>query len=134
MEIYDSNGTKLEYSAALANLPITESCEHVEELMKADHIVLSWRDSEKYTLPVGAYITYKGVNYALLEPYESEQKSDDEFEYAPNFQHPKMYLGKVPFRFPTTDTDGNSITLLEWPYSGDIDTLLTFFCKQWKVS
>ena len=129
MEIYDSNGTKLEYSAVLANLPITESCEHVEELMKADHIVLSWRDSEKYTLPVGAYITYKGVNYALLEPYESEQKSDDEFEYAPNFQHPKMYLGKVPFRFPTTDTDGNSITLLEWPYSGDIDTLLTFFCR-----
>ena len=129
MEIYDSNGTKLEYSAVLANLPITESCEHVEELMKADHIVLSWRDSEKYTLPVGAYITYKGVNYALLEPYEPEQKSADEFEYTPNFQHPKMYLGKVPFRFPTTDTDGNSITLLEWPYSGDIDTLLTFFCR-----
>ena len=129
MEIYDSNGTKLEYSAVLANLPITESCEHVEELMKADHIVLSWRDSEKYTLPVGAYITYKGVNYALLEPYESEQKNEGEFEYTPNFQHPKMYLGKVPFRFPTTDTEGNSITLLEWPYSGDLDTLLTFFCR-----
>lgn len=129
MDIYDSNGTKLEYSAVLANLPITESCEHVEELMKADHIVLSWRDSEKYTLPVGAYITYKGVNYALLEPYEPEQKSGDEYEYTPNFQHPKMYLGKVPFRFPTTDTEGNSITLLEWPYSGDIDTLLTFFCR-----
>lgn len=129
MDIYNSNGIKLEYSEVLANLPITESCEHVEELMKADHIVLSWRDSEKYTLPVGAYITYKGVNYALLEPYEPEQKSGDEFEYTPNFQHPKMYLGKVPFRFPTTDTEGNSITLLEWPYSGDIDTLLTFFCR-----
>lgn len=129
MDIYDSNGIKLEYSTVLADLPITESCEHVEEMMKADHIVLSWRDSEKYTLPVGAYITYKGVNYALLEPYSPEQKSDDEFEYTPNFQHPKMYLGKVPFRFPTTDTEGNSITLLEWPYSGDLDTLLTFFCR-----
>lgn len=129
IDIYDYNGIKLTYSSVLCNLPITEACEHVEELMKSDYVALSWRDSQYYVLPVGAYIIYNGTTFLLLEPYEPEQKSEDEYEYKPQFQHPKMYLGKVPFSRPTKDSDANDINLIDWPYTGSLSTLLEYFCE-----
>lgn len=124
MKIYDITGN------VLLDPIITKAAEHEEELMKSDFIKLSWSDVTGNTLPVGAYIVpfEDGVPYALLEPYTPEQKSMCEWRYEPHFQHPKMYLGTVTFKRPTKDSDNNDITLLDWPYTGFIGTLLDYFC------
>lgn len=114
----------------IADVLITKSAEHEEELMKSDFVKLSWRDAQKTILPVDAYIVYNNERYSLLEPYEPEQKSEAEWLYEPQFQHPKMYLSKVTFTRPTKDSDANDINLLDWPFTGDIFSLLWYFCEQ----
>ena len=109
---------------------ITREAEHEEELMKSDFVRLSWDSATDDTLPVDAYIVPfdDGVQYRLFEPYKPEQKSEDTYHYEPQFQHPKMYLSKVPFVRDSYDTERNSITLMEWSYTGFIGTLLEYFC------
>lgn len=93
--IYDISG------AIIAQPVLTSAAEREEKLMKSDFVRLSWNDDEKHTLPAGAYIIPydDGLKYTLLEPYEPAQQNETEWKYEPEFQHPKMYLGKVPFVF-----------------------------------
>lgn len=124
MNIYDKNGN------VLLNAVLTKSAEHEEELMKSDFIQLSYDDVVGDVLPVDAYIIpySDGVHYRLFEPYIPEQKNAQKYHYEPHFQHPKMYLGKVPFVRNSYDTQENPITLSEWSYTGFIGTLLQYFC------
>lgn len=124
---YNDNGTQ-----RTITVPVTPSAVHEEELMKYDFIKLSWNDAEKYSLPVDSYIEpfADGVRYSLLEPYEPSQVSECEYKYEPEFQHRKMYLGKVTFTRPSKDSDNKDLTLLDWPYTGDIATLLGYFTEQ----
>lgn len=126
MIIYDKSGTIL-YDAI-----VTKEAEHEEELMKSDFVKLSWNDAEYWQIPVDAYIVpfNDGIKYSLLEPYVPEQKSEAEWTYEPEFQHPKMYLSKVPFirKSYDTQTEPNEIDLMEWSYTGFIGTLLQYFC------
>ncbi|SEA79351.1 hypothetical protein SAMN04487851_11446 [Prevotella sp. tc2-28] len=126
MVLYDADGNRLH------DVILTKAAEHEEELMKSDFVKLSWDDAVCDVIPVDAYIIpFKdGLHYSLLEPYKPEQKSGAQFHYEPHFQHPKMYLGKVTFSRPTKDSDANDINLLDWPYTGDIQTLLGYFCDQ----
>ena len=113
MVIYDINDSKI-FEASL-----TESAEHEEELGKSNLIRLSWQSDIKITLPVGAYIVPfdDGIKYRLLDPY-TPNEDVTAFKYTPEFQHPLMWLSRVPFLYDTTDADKNPIKQQEWSYDG----------------
>ena len=119
-------------SEKVLSVPVTQNAAHEEELMKSDFVRLSFDDAEGIELPLDAYIVpfTDMVRYSLLEPYKPEQRNEEQWHYEPLFQHPKMYLGKVPFVFKTKDSDNNDTTQLEWDYTGYVGTLLERFCEQ----
>lgn len=124
MEIWDAKGNKVLDSV------VTQNAEHVEELMQADYVSLQWVSNVKRVLPAGAFIVPfdDGVRYMLLDPHTPDQNNTDEFTYSPHFQHPKMYLGKVPYTRASKDTEGNDINLLDWDYKGYLTTFLSDLC------
>ena len=113
MVIYDINDNKI------FEAPLTESAEHEEELGKSNLVRLSWQSDIKITLPVGAYIVPfdDGIKYRLLDPYTPNEDATA-FKYTPEFQHPLMWLSRVPFLYDTTDADKNPIKQQEWSYDG----------------
>ena len=113
MVIYDINDNKI------FEAPLTESAEHEEELGKSNLVRLSWQSDTKITLPVGAYIVPfdDGIKYRLLDPYTPNEDATA-FKYTPEFQHPLMWLSRVPFLYDTTDADKNPIKQQEWSYDG----------------
>ena len=113
MVIYDINDNKI------FEAPLTESAEHEEELGKSNLVRLSWQSDIKVTLPVGAYIVPfdDGIKYRLLDPYTPNEDATA-FKYTPEFQHPLMWLSRVPFLYDTTDADKNPIKQQEWSYDG----------------
>ena len=86
-ELVVFDGKSLEYGSAV----------HEEELMAGNFIRLSWLSDRYVELPVGTYITVGGVSYILFEEYTPEVEGKKKFKYEPQFQHPVMWLGKVPF-------------------------------------
>lgn len=114
----------------LLSVPITESCEHVEELMQSDHIVLSWNSDKSDILPMGAYIEYGGEKYSLLEPYSPIQKSEGEFSYQPLFKSVVISWTKVPFFMYTYSSD-DAITGREpdWTLTDNPANFMLSICK-----
>lgn len=114
----------------LLSVLITESCEHVEELMQSDHIVLSWDSDKSDILPLGAYIEYGGEKYSLLEPYSPIQKSEGEFSYQPLFKSVVMSWTKVPFFMYTYSSD-DAITGREpdWTLTDNPANFMSSICK-----
>ena len=113
MIIYDIHNNKI------LNATLTEGAEHEEELGKTNLVRLSWQSDVKLTLPVGAYIVPfdDGIKYRLLDPYTPNEDATA-FKYTPEFQHPLMWLSRVPFLYDTTDADKNPIKQQEWSYDG----------------
>ena len=91
MNIYDITGTLLK------TVQLKEEAVHERELMKSNFIRLSWNDRSLYRLPVGAYIVHEGVRYMLLDPYTPSKARHLEFNYSPEFQHPTMWPGRLPY-------------------------------------
>ena len=128
MIIYDIKGEKIQ------DVLITKSAVHEEELMKKNLVRLSWSDVEKRHYPVGTYIkpfADKGDDtpYFLFQPYDPEQVNEVEYKYAPEFQHPMMYLQYVPYINKTKNYDNQDITKLDWSYVGGTAELLADICK-----
>lgn len=98
MTVYLPNG------APLVEVPIQANAEHERELMKSDFIRLEWSQGSYIEFPCGSFIVYDGLNYTLLEKYQPEQKDTLTYNYSPEFQHPLMILGKLPFFLVTGDT------------------------------
>lgn len=114
----------------LLSVPITESCEHVEELMQSDHIVLSWNSDKSDILPMGAYIEYGGEKYSLLEPYSPIQKSEGEFSYQPLFKSVVMYWAKVSFFMYTYSSDDVIIGREpDWTLTDNPANFMSSICK-----
>lgn len=124
MVIYDINDSKI-FEASL-----TESAEHEEELGKSNLVRLSWQSDIKITLPVGAYIVPfdDGIKYRLLDPYTPNEDATV-FKYTPEFNHPLMWLSRVPFLYDTTDADKNPIKQQEWSFEGLTTNALEYACK-----
>lgn len=124
MVIYDINDSKI------FEAPLTESAEHEEELGKSNLVRLSWQSDIKVTLPVGAYIVPfdDGIKYRLLDPYTPNEDATA-FKYTPEFQHPLMWLSRVPFLYDTTDADKNPIKQQEWSFEGLTTNALEYACK-----
>ena len=118
------------YGKILLSVPITESCEHVEELMQSDHIVLSWNSDKSDILPMGAYIEYGGEKYSLLEPYSPIQKSEEEFSYKPLFKSVVMYWAKVSFFMYTYSSDDVIIGREpDWTLTDNPANFMSSICK-----
>ncbi|MCH4242260.1 MAG: hypothetical protein LKF81_10240, partial [Prevotella sp.] len=109
---------------------LTKDAEHEEEMMKSDFVKLSWKSANKVRLPAGSYIVpfSDGLKYRLFKPYEPEQTDSATWKYEPQFQHPKMWLSKLPFTSTVPDTDNTTHEQLEWSYTGILTTLLQKVC------
>lgn len=124
MVIYDIHNNKL------LDATLTEGAEHEQELGRSDLVRLSWQSDVKVTLPAGAYIIPfdDGLKYRLLSPYTPTEDSTA-FKYTPEFQHPLMWLSRVPFLYDTTDADKNPIKQQEWSFEGLTTNALEYACK-----
>ncbi|WP_308573993.1 hypothetical protein [uncultured Prevotella sp.] len=124
MVIYDIHNNKI------LDATLTEGAEHEQELGRSDLVRLSWQSDVKVTLPAGAYIIPfdDGLKYRLLSPYTPTEDSTA-FKYTPEFQHPLMWLSRVPFLYDTTDADKNPIKQQEWSYDGLTTNALEYACK-----
>ncbi len=112
----------------LLSVSVTNSAQHEEEMMKSDFVRLSWKSNVHTAISVGSYIIpfADGLKYRLIEPYEPQQDSEDTFTYQPEFQHPKMWLTKVPFTYATKNVLGEDVVQQEWEYTGLTVTLLNY--------
>lgn len=124
MVIYDIHNNKI------LDATLTEGAEHEQELGRSDLVRLSWQSDVKLTLPAGAYIIPfdDGLKYRLLSPY-TPTEDDKGFKYTPEFQHPLMWLSRVPFLYDTTDADKNPIKQQEWSFDGLTINALEYACK-----
>ena len=124
MIIYDIHNNKI------LDATLTEGAEHEQELGRSDLVRLSWQSDVKLTLPAGAYIIPfdDGLRYRLLNAY-TPTEDDKGFKYTPEFQHPLMWLSRVPFLYDTTDADKNPIKQQEWSYDGLTTNALEYACK-----
>lgn len=124
MVIYDIHNSKI------LDATLTEGAEHEQELGRSDLVRLSWQSDVKLTLPAGAYIIPfdDGLKYRLLSPY-TPTEDDKGFKYTPEFQHPLMWLSRVPFLYDTTDAEKNPIKQQEWSFDGLTTNALEYACK-----
>ena len=124
MTIYDIKDNKI------IEATLTEGAEHEEELGKTNLVRLSWQSDVKITLPAGAYIVPfdDGLKYRLLNSC-TPTEDDKGFKYTPEFQHPLMWLSRVPFLYETTDSEKNTIKQQEWSYDGLTTNALEYACK-----
>ena len=124
MVIYDIHNSKI------LDATLTEGAEHEQELGRSDLVRLSWQSDVKLTLPAGAYIIPfdDGLKYRLLNAYIPTE-DDKGFKYTPEFQHPLMWLSRVPFLYDTTDVDKNPIRQQEWSFDGLTTNALEYACK-----
>lgn len=124
MVIYDINGNKI------IDATLTSGAEHEEELGKSNLVRLSWQSDIKVTLPAGAYIIPfdDGLKYRLLNAY-TPTEDNTAFKYTPEFNHPLMWLSRVPFLYDTTDADKNPIKQQEWSFEGLTTNALEYACK-----
>lgn len=124
MVIYDIKDNKI------IDATLTEGAEHEQELGRSDLVRLSWQSDVKVTLPAGAYIIpfEDGLKYRLLNAY-TPTEDEKGFKYTPEFQHPLMWLSRVPFLYDTTDADKNPIKQQEWSFDGLTTNALEYACK-----
>lgn len=124
MVIYDIHNSKI------LDATLTEGAEHEQELGRSDLVRLSWQSDVKLTLPAGAYIIPfdDGLKYRLLNAY-TPTEDDKGFKYTPEFQHPLMWLSRVPFLYDTTDAEKNPIKQQEWSFDGLTTNALEYACK-----
>lgn len=119
MVIYDIHNNKI------LDATLTEGAEHEQELGRSDLVRLSWQNDVKLTLPAGAYIIpfEDGLKYRLLNAY-TPTEDDKAFKYTPEFQHPLMWLSRVPFLYVEGD-----LKQQEWSFAGLTTDALQRACK-----
>ena len=122
MEIYGLNGN------LLLNPPTTQDAVHVEELMRSDYVRLSWNDTSKVKLPVGAYVMLDGVKYSLLDEYTPQSVSECSFKYEPEFQHPYMALGRMPLPYYGKDANNQEVVDYDWNITDKPANILAYIC------
>jgi hypothetical protein len=131
INIYNIDGS------LLMQVLVTKEAKREEEMSKSDYIFLSFNSNIKVTLPVGSYIVHTYYidsvrkvtrRFLLLDPYEPEQADEMSWKYAPEFQHPKMILGKVPFYINTKNSQNETIKQTNWSFLGTPDAIMTYIC------
>ena len=83
--------------APLRTVSFDSNAEQVEDLMRVDYVQLHWESTDNTELPAGAYITFGGRKFTLLDPYSPEQSDELQHTYTPQFQSRIMEWGKIPY-------------------------------------
>lgn len=112
------------------NVLISKDAVHEEEMMVSNFVKLTWNDATRYALPVGSYIVYGGVKYRLFDEYQPDASGERTYKYAPQFEHPTMWLKHIPFL--RIELDGTKRS--EWSFSGyvrDLGAYLLNFLITW---
>lgn len=112
------------------NVLISKDAVHEEEMMVSNFVKLTWNDATRYSLPVGSYIVYGGVKYRLFDEYQPDASGERTYKYAPQFEHPTMWLKHIPFL--RIELDGTKRS--EWSFSGyvrDLGAYLLNFLVTW---
>lgn len=131
IKIYNINGD------VLLRVSATKEAVRVEELSKSDYISLSFNTTQKIILPVGAYIEYTYYidsvrkvtrRFLLLEQYEPTQIDEMSWKYSPEFQHPKMILGKIPFYIRSKNSQNEDIKQTNWSFVGAPNNIMGKMC------
>ena len=122
MNIYGIDGQPI-----IKNVKLNASCRHEEELMKSNFVKLYFRHSRKKSLPIGSFVEVDNIRYTLFDPYSPTQEEEDRFLYEPEFQHPIMWLAKLPFihRQGNTTTWATTQKKFDWTFTGSPFTLAT---------
>ncbi len=89
--IYSPGGTPLR------TVSFDSNAEQVEDLMRAGYVQLHWEATDNTEIPAGAYITFGGRKFTLLDPYTPEQADELQHTYTPQFQSRIMEWGKIPY-------------------------------------
>lgn len=108
-------------NAVWKTVPVTKDAVHEREMMKSNFIRLSWYDTVSEEIPVGAYIEYGGVKFILFDPYQPTGEGNRKFKYTPEFQHPIMWLSRIPFTYAP---DG--VKKYDWVYTGYAGVFATY--------
>ena len=116
MKIYAPNNTEL-FDVAIAKEAV-----HEEEIMTSNFVKLSWYGRKRETLPVGSYIIpfSDNVRYVLFDPYTPSKERHRKFRFEPQFQHPVMWLGRIPFIHLQGNTTSwaSATKKFDWTYTG----------------
>ena len=124
INIYNADGS------VLMTVPTTKEAKWVRDMSTYNYISLPFNAAVKVVLPVGAYIEYTYYiddvrtvtrKFLLLEPYEPTQINEMSWKYEPQFQHPEMILGKVPFYKKTKNSQNEDIHKTSFPFTNTID-------------
>jgi hypothetical protein len=110
-----------------ATVDIGGEAEKVSELMKSDYIQLDWNDVAGTTIDAGAWITWAGQKYKLLEPYIPEQVDERQWRYRPKFQAKSMCWAKVPY-FHYNDSEANPAKEPDWSLTGTASAHILSIC------
>ena len=120
MNIYGIDGQPI-----IRNIKLNANFKHEQEMMKSNFVKIPFRHSMKRNLPIGAYVVVDDIKFVLLDPYSPTQQTDNRFLYEPEFQHPIMWLGKLPFIHRQGDTTSWATTQKksDWIFTGSPATL-----------
>lgn len=125
MDIYNIDGTLFK------SVSLAKDAVHEQELMKSNFIRLTWNDRASETIPVGSFIVYEGVRYMLLEDYTPKQNRHRSFTYTPEFQHPVIWLSKIPFWQEIAEPSDPTKTVrrYDWSYANYPQTISNYLAS-----
>ena len=118
----------IDFNSQLAIIPkVYETAQLQDDLEHSGGVTISWKSAESTEIPLGSYITYKGMRYILLEPY-APSKSGIHYQYSPMFKHPQNMLDRVPFWITSRDAYGNIIHLSTTSFTGTPFIIIKKIC------
>lgn len=132
INIYNIDGS------VLMQVPITKDAKWERDMSTYNYISLPFNADVRIMLPAGAYIEHTYFidevrkvtrRFLLLEPYEPEQVDEMSWKYAPEFQHPEMILGKVPFYHNTKNSQNEDVHQTTFPFVGPLENLAYLITK-----
>ena len=123
-------------------IPVTQECEKIEELMKAECVQLAFNAPfvaissengvQSNAIPVGSSVSINigngWVDYYLFDPYIPVQKDEMEYEYKPIFYSKIHKWSKIPFFFYTGE-GANMTREPDWELTGSASYFMECFNK-----
>ena len=109
----------IDFHSQLSIIPaVYETATLQDNLEHSGGISISWNSAESTEIPLGAYITYGGLRYILLEPYAPTKQSAIHYRYDPQFKHPNNLLDRIPFWITSKNSQQQTVHLRTTSFTG----------------
>ena len=116
---------------------VIESGQMVENINGDGSLTLSWKSTRGGVIPAGTTLG----DYVMLETYAPTGSGDGIYQWSPKFSDISSILGKTLFFKTVETTDGGTLTLYTFSYTGpastliaDLQTYLSTLSGAWRVS